>query len=433
MNDVFSGPTIVQMICFVVSLGSLLTAIYITILAGTTLMPRTIVVGVLPMIADLAVYLVVYDMCASAAGHTVPNNPFVTAFANLPAIVQLIIVGATLTSCLLRLRGVLRITSTNITPFSIGEALNKMRLGVVFAGDTGQVLQCNSKFDDMCFEITGNTMLNTKDFWDTIKKLDTNMEPHNPDEEVLLNTEDGTSWLITRTRLNSTIGEFNQILAVDATEERNLVRDLREANNQLEDMNRRLRRYNDTVDDTVRQEELLETKKRVHDNMGEDLLGAKIYITNEVSPVNIDELKLRWEQGLTLMPGEASHEEDAVTGQIKRLMDAANHLGIELKLTGEMPENFLILKLICTGIQECMTNAIQHAGADEMYVDIKRGDYEYIVNYSNNGAPLDSDFKEGGGLSLFREEAEKLGASLEYTGKEKFNLALHIPLPETEI
>ena len=91
------------------------------------------------------------------------------------------------------------------------------------------------------------------------------------------------------------------------------------------------------------------------------------------------------------------------------------------------------MQLICLGIQECMTNAIQHAEATQMYVAISKDDLEYQVSFSNNGKPVVGEIKEGSGMTILRESAEKLGATMEYKESLRFNLILHIPLPEKDV
>ena len=80
-----------------------------------------------------------------------------------------------------------------------------------------------------------------------------------------------------------------------------------------------------------------------------------------------------------------------------------------------------------------MTNAIQHAGADQMYVTIAKDDVKYIVNYSNNGITPKYPIKEGGGLKLLRETADKMGATIEYGKGKFFSLTLTIPRPGSDI
>ena len=75
-----------------------------------------------------------------------------------------------------------------------------------------------------------------------------------------------------------------------------------------------------------------------------------------------------------------------------------------------------------------MTNAIQHAGSDEMYVNIERTEEEYIITYSNNGDSPKHPINEGGGLSILRQAASKLGAEMNYLIADQFTLVIKVPL-----
>ena len=191
-------------------------------------------------------------------------------------------------------------------------------------------------------------------------------------------------------------------------------------------MNRRLREYNHIVDETVRKEELLEAKKRVHDNMGTALLAARAFILNDNSPVAGEELLQQWERDMVLLREEA--EADEAVDPIQRYRDAAEYLGVELQFMGELPEDKGIQTLIGTGIQECLTNTVQHTDATQLYVTVVDDGEEYTASFSNNGSFTPGEvIKEGGGLTLIRNSAEKFGAVMEVETGQQYRVILRIP------
>ena len=135
---------------------------------------------------------------------------------------------------------------------------------------------------------------------------------------------------------------------------------------------------------------------------------------------------LEWKKDLSLLREEAKDE--AAPTQVDRLIDAATHFGIDLQIIGDMPEDADVMNLICVGIQECMTNAIQHADADQMYVTINKNELAYEVTYSNNGDAPSKPIAEGGGLSILRQAAEKMDATMSYPESKHFTLRLNIPV-----
>ena len=447
-------------LCFSIGTALVLMGAYTVILMGTTFTPRMIYVGVALFIADIFIYYTTFEVAKRAYIEGIPETFLGRWFSTMAPINRWIFMTTILVVGVLRVIWVRRTIKTTITQFSVGETLDLIPLGVAFSNKYGQIMQANETINNISFELTGKTLVNENDFWDKITRgdiisgtlINTNLggitseseiqgfsyganqsSPKDQDkkERPVIALPDGTVWLFEKTMVESEIGPVSQILAVDATKEEELVRELEHGNQQLRDMNRRLRRYHEEVDDTVRSEELLEAKMRVHDKMGETLLAAKIYLTNPVSPVNAETVLKSWEEDLTLLREEAKGEE--APKQVERFMDAAKHLGIDLQIAGDIPENREVMNLICVGIQECMTNALQHSEASQMYVTILKDDFGYTVNYSDNGKTPNYPIKEGGGLKLLRETAEKMEATMEYVEGRHFHLTLEIPRPDSDL
>ncbi|MBO0871690.1 MAG: sensor histidine kinase, partial [Micromonosporaceae bacterium] len=69
-------------------------------------------------------------------------------------------------------------------------------------------------------------------------------------------------------------------------------------------------------------------------------------------------------------------------------------------------------------VQEALTNAVRHSGAQAVWVDLRRGDGTLLVDVSDDGCglPIDAFGRSGGprgmGLRGMRERAESVGGSL---------------------
>ena len=411
---------------FLIATGLVLVGIYCMIMFATTHLTKVIVVGVIPFVADIAVFHGIYDVCCVISGKGELKGGIGLLIANMPSPMRISLMFLLLLSGILRLRAVRRTIKSSITEFSIGEALDSIPMGIAFTGDSGIVLQSNHVIHDLCYKMVGMTMIDGDRVW---KKIEEGQVLPGMDctlgESPMITTPEGESWIFRKSPIHSSIGDINQIIAFNATREQQIVRELEENTEKLKDMNKRLRNYNDIVDDTIRREELLAAKMRVHDNMGEVLLATKVLLTNEKSPATREEVLLEWKKDLSLLREEARDE--AAPTQLERLKEAADHFGVALKITGDIPTNEDAMELLCVGIQECLTNAIQHAGSDEMYVNIQETDDSFVITYSNNGDSPKYPITEGGGLSILRQAAEKLGAIMEYIEAEQFTLRITLP------
>ena len=413
-------------ISFLIATGLVLVGVYCMIMFATTHLTKVIAVGVIPFVADIAVFNGVYDVCSSMAGRGEMKTDIGLLIANMPTTMRLSLMCLLMFSGILRLRAVRRTIKSNITEFSIAESLDKMPMGIAFTGDDGMVFQSNNMIHDLCYRILGNTLVDGEKAWARIVNGDiAEGMVFQGGETPMITTPEGQVWMFSRTPVHSEIADINQIVAVNATREQQIVTELEEKTVQLADMNKRLRNYNNIVDDTIRREELLAAKMRVHDNMGEVLLATKVLLSNDKGPATPEGVLLEWKKDLSLLREEAKDE--AAPTQVDRLVDAAQHLGIDMQILGNMPEDEDVTNLICVGIQECMTNAIQHADADQMYVTIQENEMEYEVSYSNNGDAPERPIAEGGGLSILRQAADKMDAYMYYPEARNFTLVLKIP------
>ncbi len=456
LDSIFDGLTplgtmtpIGTVLCFMIATALILMGAYSMISVATTLTPRAIYVGIAFLTFDVIVFYMVYEVCKAAFVEEHASTELGYWFSNMIPHYRWFLMCALLAAGIVRLIWVQRTMSTTINQFSVGTTLDLIPLGVAFSNDYGQVMQANDKIDELCYHLTGSALSNENEFWKAVTtgNIKNGTLISRPDltgelrgdisdgelitEKPVIRMPDGSIWMFSKTEIQTDIGPVSQLIAIDATKEEGLVQELNQSNKQLRAMNQRLRRYHEEVDDTVRSEELLQAKMRVHDKMGETLLAAKIYLTNEESPVDAETVLNSWEQDLALLREESRGDEQPK--QMERFVDAAKHLGIDLQIIGEIPQNREILNLICVGIQECMTNAFQHSGADQMYVTIIKDDFAYTVDYSDNGKTPTYPIKEGGGLGMLREMAEKMEATMNYGDGRHFRLTLEIPRTYVEI
>ena len=324
---------------------------------------------------------------------------------------------------ILRLRNLHHTIWTSITSFSVGEALDKIPVGVMFFLEDGEVLQSNATMEELFYEWTGKPLFYANALWDGSVPGEKIVQQG---EAQILSSEDGRRWQMSRREAELAYGKpVYEVVVTDVTREDSLLHQLNKQIGQLEKLNRHLREYNDVVDEVVRKEELLEAKRQVHGNMGSDLLSARMLLSGGKSPVNAADVLEQWRRNVHLLREEAGKEKRADSSL--RLKEAAAFLGIDLQMAGDMPEDPAAAELISIAVGECLTNAMQHAQADQVYVVIKQDIAETKVWISNNGKPVEQPLREGGGLSMLRRSAENAGASVSYLSDGCFRMEMRIP------
>lgn len=412
----------VETLMLVVSVYCIVLQVLRTAPFKTMILP--IVLFFLETMGFVMLYVINYDATYGKR----PEPGIIYMFCRTPWIIHVILTAAIITAYILMILRVVNWPKNNISRFSISEGAEYLDNAFVLAYPNGQVIRCNRKADELTIQLTGHPIVNSEELHQELMRgellpgcrLITN-------EPLLLEDSEKRVWLFTRKELRTAEDiPFIEFTAVDVTEERRLSDELARDSEKLKQINRQLAEYNMTVDEVVKEEEQLATKIRVHDNMGESLLSARIFLSGQESMISPEKLLYQWQRDVAVLSEEAA-EKDHVQSQIDRLKEAASFLGIELFFMGDMPKDEGVIRIITTAVQECMTNAVAHAQATQMYTSVVLGNETFHVTISNNGSGLKEGFREGGGLSYVREMTEAAGGVIRYGSGPRFRMELTLP------
>ena len=106
------------------------------------------------------------------------------------------------------------------------------------------------------------------------------------------------------------------------------------------------------------------------------------------------------------------------------LKNAAKAIGMQVHVSGQLPGNGQIRKLIASMGAETLTNAVRHAGAKQLWIDVEETDAEYVIRYTNDGTVPTGPVTEGGGLSTARRKVEAAGGRMKIETSPRFVLAI---------
>jgi signal transduction histidine kinase len=119
-----------------------------------------------------------------------------------------------------------------------------------------------------------------------------------------------------------------------------------------------------------------------------------------------------------------------VRAAILRLSQHTGSLRVKLRLPEELREiTHTQGTALVRCIQEIITNALRHARARELMIDVLEDGDELIVSASDDGRG--GAFIEGRGLTGMRERFEALGGSVAYGGASGFNVTARMPIGRT--
>ena len=305
-----------------------------------------------------------------------------------------------------------------ITPSSVKESLDRLETGLCFSQPNGLVILSNYRMNELSHTLFDTALQNANLFWEALVGSD----PANgavriaSGEQPEFRLVDGTFWSFRRERLEGVM----QITAADTTRQHQLVDELQDRHRDLEAMNARIRSYGDKVDEYIIARERLETRVNLHGFLGQALLMTRHYLQYETgNPQKIIDI---WQRNIDVLRMEVEPQQEA--DNLASLKNAAKAIGMQVHVSGQLPGNGQIRKLIASMGAETLTNAVRHAGAKQLWIDVEETEAGYIVRYTNDGAIPGDSLTEGGGLSTARRKVEAAGGRMKIETSPRFVLTM---------
>ncbi len=335
--------------------------------------------------------------------------------------------GACLSEALLR-----RHRRESITRASVRESVDNLPAGLCFALEGGLPLMVNRTMENLCRSITGDGLLNANRFWETLRgsrKASSDVPEIAGSDAVALRMNDGRTWVFSRRNIAVDGEPVVQFMATDATDLYALGKRLEEDNRALADMNRRLSQYGENVTELTRDEEILDTKMQIHDNLGQILMASRVALASEErDPAVIRELFGKWKQSVALLRHEAVPEAADSADPVRQIEEAAEAAGMKVVFRGRFPrEDRAATRLLFTATREALTNAVRHAGAGELDVEITETPGFWRAVFTNDGEVPRGAIVEGGGLSGLRKQVEDAGGTMTTRADPAFALTVTAP------
>ena len=322
----------------------------------------------------------------------------------------------------------------------IREAINSYPDGICFAAPGGRPILANKKINDICYRLTGHTVTNADRMWEEFgdKRIPYALSDLNSDssndlnegtEQILCRLENEQVWQFQRRQLLLDSGPVMQYEAANVSELYRYQKQLQEKNEQLAQMLERQRVLLKNIVENNLKQELLDTKMRIHSDFGKLLVMTESRLSNWQEK-DKSEIFEAWDHVITDLENASEREEIVTDSPQTELLKIAEMIGSKVEFIGEQPKERRVLLLLYAAIREALTNAVRHAGADRLIVEIRHDERCYKITISSNGRNDVMSVQEGGGLSDLRHRLEQEGATLflEING----GVVMHVMIPDGE-
>ncbi len=320
-----------------------------------------------------------------------------------------------------------KIRKNTISPLSVKESFDNLPTGLCFAKSNGMVQLVNYQMNELSYIILGDDLQNANIFWEKVcnGKLNNNISRFVTGDKPELRLPDGSVWTFSKEDL----GVTTQIIATNMTNYYRLTNTLKHKNEELELMSHRLRKYGENVDEYTRSKERLETKVRIHNEIGQALLTTRRTLNSDES--DFKAVLDLWNRNISALRMESEPQNNV--DYLGELIKAAKSAHVEVIIDGQFPEDNDVKQMIVAAATEALTNAIRHADAEKLFIEIDSTKKYYIACISNDGKIPNAPITEGGGLGSLRRRIEKNGGIMSVSWEPEFRLIIKIPKKSGDI
>ena len=307
---------------------------------------------------------------------------------------------------------------------SIQEAFDNLPTGVCFFNEAGLPVLCNPAMQRFSFAVCGKDVQFVTDLENCLADGVAPAAEARKDGKVFV-LPDGRAWQLEKRVFTHENGNrYTQYIATDVTDLQQNRTELTRENEHLRKVQEELQRLSANVVTITREEEVLNIKMRVHDEMGRCLVAAQKYLRSDNTESIPDSVATAWQRAVSTIKYNIDTPEEDMLLQIRKTCE---HVGLRFLQTGALPKQEQTAYILTCAVRECVTNAVRYAEATELYAEFSETVTEAAVTVTNNGKVPEREIVEGGGLSTLRRRIERAGGRMTVQSFPEFKLTVTVP------
>lgn len=214
------------------------------------------------------------------------------------------------------------------------------------------------------------------------------------------------------------------------------------AKEMLEISNRELVATQMLLTETTRQSERIRIARNIHDLVGHHLTALSInleiasHLTEGKAQEQVDTAhsisKLLLSDVREAVSEIRDNEKINLTEALHSLAAKLPKLKVNMTIGGDLEvRDAKLADVILRSVQESLTNALKHAQASEINIDIKMQESDIIIAIEDNGIGLKQPLQAGNGLTGMEERINAIGGTLDIESVRQQGFAININLPIT--
>lgn len=314
---------------------------------------------------------------------------------------------------------------SRLTPMSIKEAMDSLPAGMLCYAPGGQILLCNASMGSLCHAVLGEEPVNGETLREALfsSPLPQGCYRVPLEDEIIYVLPDGSAWKISAYPMYYEKSEVQMLLSVDVSEAYRQTQKLERMRADLGALEERLKAVNRDIVALTTEREILNTRVKIHDELGTNLLAIKRLIAVGGDAAKRRQLIERLRRNLSFLQAEP---QNSVADEYELLMQTAQNLGMKLEINGSLPQQEPLKHILTTAIHECVTNTLRHAQGDRLRVELNESAGRLKAVFTNSGRQPESPVQEKGGLLSLRQMVENAGGSMTIEISPSFMLTLEL-------
>ena len=306
---------------------------------------------------------------------------------------------------------------------SIKESFDNLPTGVCFFNEAGLPMLCNSAMHRFSFAVSGKDIQFVSDLEECLSDGFSPLAGVIKEDNIFVLPGD-TAWHLEKRMFTHENGSvYTQYIAADVTDLHKNREELIEDNAQLRKVQMELKKLSANVVTITREEEILNTKMRVHDEMGRCLVEARKYLRDGSDSIP-ESVVHSWQRAVSMLKYNNEISDEDMLSQIRK---TCKSIQLGFHQTGTLPKEDSAAYILTCAVRECVTNAVRYAAASDLYAAFSENEEFATVQVTNNGKQPDSEIIEGGGLSTLRRRVERAGGTMTVQSLPKFKLTVTVP------
>ena len=310
---------------------------------------------------------------------------------------------------------------------SVKQALDMLPSGICYFTPSGSVKLCNRQMDALFHTIAQSDLQTLAELQEALADCDAGsgvLRLSKERQNYLF--PDGKAWCYRQNEVKASDGAtYTEAIFSDITKLYHKNLELKAQIKQLNVIFRELRWLSENALILTREKEVLSAKTKLHDDMGAGLIAIRhILLCNRTEEAaNAMDLFRRAVSAIKYDNAYPQGRSD-----LDRFLQDAEVIGIKVDLSGELPRQEELRRVMILAMRECLTNSVRHAGATTIHIMVEKKEDGISMQITNDGRVPETEVVPKGGLRNLQRYIMDLGGTMEIQSKPGFALTVVLPV-----